>query len=77
MAARDKYMKGVIESEAKTATGEPVWTLDKSQFLVSAGNFGLGLPEKFGEESKKKADVLERRLARMERALGLDPICDR
>lgn len=75
MAARDKYMKGVIESEAKTASGEPVWTLDKGQFLVSAGNFGLGLPENFGEETKKKADLLERRLARLEKELGLDPIC--
>jgi hypothetical protein len=29
MAARDKYMTGVIESEAKTASGEPVWRLTK------------------------------------------------
>lgn len=48
-----------------------------SQFLVSAEEFGVSLPENFGVESKEKADLLERRLSRLENALGLSPLGDR
>ncbi|AJO76501.1 hypothetical protein [Pseudomonas sp. MRSN 12121] len=47
--------------------------------IVDGGRFagiGLGLPEEFGKEAQEKADLLERRLSRLEKALGLDPICD-
>ncbi|WP_415262379.1 hypothetical protein [Pseudomonas chlororaphis] len=37
---------------------------------------GLGLPEDCGKNAQAKADLLERRLSRLEKALGLDPICD-
>lgn len=33
-----------------------------------------GLPVEFGAESEMQADLLERRLARLEQALSLDPI---
>jgi hypothetical protein len=46
-----------------------------SQMLVSAERFGIALPEDFGKESQEKADLLERRLSRIESALGLSPIC--
>lgn len=47
-----------------------------SQMLVSAENFGIALPEDFGKESQEKADLLERRLSRLEQALGFTPLCD-
>ncbi|WP_448124155.1 hypothetical protein [Pseudomonas veronii] len=33
--------------------------------------FGAGLPEDFGKDAQEKADLLERRLSRLEQALGL------
>lgn len=47
----------------------------KSQVMVSA--VGVSLPFSFAEKEQEKADLLERRLARLEQSLGLDPICDR
>ena len=44
-----------------------------SQFLFSGA--GLGLPEDWAQRSQEKADLLERRLSRIESALGLSPIC--
>ncbi|WP_339479949.1 hypothetical protein [Pseudomonas sp. RL_5y_Pfl2_73] len=43
----------------------------KSQMIVSAA--GVSLPADFGEKDQEKAELLERRLSRLERALGLDP----
>ncbi|RON82434.1 hypothetical protein BK635_13105 [Pseudomonas chlororaphis] len=43
--------------------------------IVSAGRFavfGEGLPEDFGRDAQEKADLLERRLQRIEAALGFD-----
>lgn len=45
-----------------------------SQFLVSGAGFAL--PEDWAERSQEKADLLERRLLRLENALGLSVICD-
>ncbi|QNL88872.1 MULTISPECIES: hypothetical protein [Pseudomonas] len=42
---------------------------DHQPFLAAAG-----LPEDFGEESIKQAGLVERRLQRIERTLGLGPI---
>jgi len=47
----------------------------KSQAIVSA--VGVSLPSDFAEKSQEKADLLERRLSRLEQALGLEPICAR
>lgn len=33
--------------------------------------FGAGLPEEFGVESQEKAELLERRLSRLEKEIGL------
>lgn len=33
--------------------------------------FGVGLPEGFGVESQEKAELLERRLSRLEKEVGL------
>lgn len=52
----------------------------KSTYIVDAGKFagcGLGLPEDFAGQSQEKTDLLERRLSKLERALGLSAICDR
>ncbi len=49
----------------------------KSVVIIEAGRFagaGHSLPESFGEGSQLVADLLERRLSRLENALGLDPI---
>lgn len=46
----------------------------KGQMIVSA--VGVSLPPDFAEKSQDKADLLERRLLRLECSLGLDPICD-
>ena len=48
-----------------------------SQMLVAPAKFGIGLPEVLGNDAQEKADLLERRLSRLEQALGLDPICGR
>jgi hypothetical protein len=44
----------------------------KSQMIVSA--VGVSLPADFGEKAEEKADLLERRLSRVEHALGLPPL---
>ncbi|MCF5058327.1 hypothetical protein GIW54_09920 [Pseudomonas proteolytica] len=41
----------------------------KSQMAVSA--VGVSLPPDFAEKAQEKADLLERRLSRLEQALGL------
>lgn len=48
------------------------FALPESQQLVSA----MGLTEGFGKECAKEAELLERRLLRLEDALNLGPICD-
>ncbi|CAI8830231.1 Transcriptional regulator [Pseudomonas sp. IT-P2] len=44
----------------------------KSQAIVTA--VGVSLPSDFAEKSQKKADLLERRLVRLEKELGLAPL---
>ncbi|MDR8369230.1 hypothetical protein NM213_04800 [Pseudomonas lactis] len=47
--------------------------------IIDAGRFagvGIGLPDEIAMDAQEKADLLERRLLRIERALGLSPICD-
>ncbi|MGE7815351.1 hypothetical protein ACQKMW_18250 [Pseudomonas sivasensis] len=42
--------------------------------IIDAGRFadiGIGLPEGLSDESQDKADLIERRLSRIEAALGL------
>ena len=44
--------------------------------IIDAGRFagiGVGLPEGLSDESQEKADLIERRLLRLETALGLEP----
>ena len=43
-----------------------------SQLMVSG--VGIELPEGWAEHSQEKADLLERRLSRLELALNLDPL---
>jgi hypothetical protein len=40
--------------------------------IVSAA--GISLPADFAEKAQEKADLLERRLSRLESALGLSPM---
>ncbi|MDF2640750.1 MAG: hypothetical protein K0R45_22 [Pseudomonas sp.] len=47
----------------------------KGQMIVSAA--GISLPDDFATKAQEKADLLERRLSRLEQALGLEPICAR
>jgi hypothetical protein len=47
-------------------------TIMESQIICSG--VGLGLPEDFGKEAKKQEELLERRLSRIELALGLGPL---
>lgn len=45
--------------------------------IIDAGRLagiGVGLPEGFGEKSQDAADLLERRLSRLEKELGLPKI---
>ena len=44
----------------------------KGQMIVSAA--GISLPADFAEKAQEKADLLERRLARLEKELGLNPL---
>ena len=47
-------------------------------FIIDAGRFsgfGIGLPEELAVGAQEKADLLERRLSRIESALGFNPIC--
>lgn len=43
-----------------------------SQFICSG--IGLTLPEDFDRQAQEKADLLERRLSRIEATLGLKPM---
>lgn len=46
--------------------------------IIDSGRFagvGVGLPESLGDDAKEKVDLSERRLSRIESALGLNPIC--
>ena len=45
----------------------------KGQMIVSTA--GISVPADFAKKAQEKADLLERRLARLEKELGLDPIC--
>ncbi|EJH4830435.1 hypothetical protein [Pseudomonas aeruginosa] len=76
----------MIESEKKAANGDSVWRsrqdgtveineADVSDAVVSPLSvIGIGLPEGFAEEAEKKAELLERRLSRVEEVLGLSPV---
>ncbi|MDD0980406.1 hypothetical protein [Pseudomonas shahriarae] len=43
-----------------------------SQMIVSA--VGVSLPPDFAEKAQEKADLLERRLVRLEKELGFNPL---
>ncbi|HEJ3833677.1 hypothetical protein [Pseudomonas aeruginosa] len=76
----------MIESEKKAANGDSVWRLrqggtveineaDVSDAVVSPLSvIGIGLPKEFTDELERKADLLERRLSRVEAVLGLSPV---
>ena len=45
--------------------------------IIDAGRFagiGVGLPAGLSDKSQEKADLIERRLLRLETALGLEPV---
>lgn len=67
------HLKTEVTADGKTVVAGIGVGLDLSQMLVSADRFGIALPEDFGKESQEKADLMERRLSRLEHALGLDP----
>ena len=66
----------VSASGEKYAAGMAVG-IEENQFLVSAEGFGIELPKDFDMDANEKAELLERRLSRVEQALGLEPTCDR
>lgn len=68
------HLKTEVTADGKTVVAGIGVGLDLSQMLVSVDRFGIALPEDFGKESQEKADLMERRLSRLEQALGLDPI---
>ncbi len=46
--------------------------------IIDAGRFagiGIGLPDELAVAAQEKADLIERRLSRIESALSLKPIC--
>ncbi|CAH0232183.1 hypothetical protein [Pseudomonas carnis] len=46
--------------------------------IIDAGRFagiGIGLPDELAVDTQEKADLIERRLSRIESALGLNAIC--
>lgn len=48
--------------------------------IIDAGRFagiGVGLSDEFAVDAQEKADLIERRLSKIEEAIGLDPICGR
>ncbi|CRN01186.1 hypothetical protein [Pseudomonas sp. 34 E 7] len=48
--------------------------------IIDAGRFagiGIGLSDELAVDAQEKADLLERRLSRLEGALGFEAICDR
>lgn len=48
--------------------------------IIEAGRFagiGTGLSDEFAVDAQEKADLIERRLSRLEGALGFEAICDR
>ncbi|WP_146021771.1 MULTISPECIES: hypothetical protein [unclassified Pseudomonas] len=53
--------------------------INRRSIIIDGDRFagvGLGLPENCGGNAQVKADLHERRLSRLEKALGLEPICD-
>jgi len=62
---------GMTESGKPYAAGIDVGV---SQHLITAHRFGIELPEGFGKDVEEKADLLERRLSRLENELGLSPL---
>lgn len=68
---QEKLMDKSLElSEGKANTSSKVM-IDAERF----SGVGMGLPEGFGERTQEEADLLERRLSRLEQALGLGAIC--
>lgn len=48
--------------------------------IIDAGRFagiGIGLTDELAVDAQEKADLIERRLSRLEGVLGLEAICDR
>ena len=61
-----------FDEEGRAYIGES--EILKGQMIVSAA--GISLPADFAEKAQDKADLIERRLYRLEKELGLNPICD-
>jgi hypothetical protein len=57
-----------IAEEKPSITGSVI--VDAARFAGA----GLGLPEDFAKESQEKADLIDRRLSRIEQALNLYPV---
>ncbi|AXJ04904.1 hypothetical protein CFN16_12485 [Pseudomonas fluorescens] len=70
------HLKTEVTANGKTIVAGVGVGVVSSQMLVSAERFGIALPEDFGKGSQEKADLLERRLSRLEQALGFTPLCD-
>lgn len=50
--------------------------------IIDAGRFagigiGVGLSDELAVDAQEKADLIERRLSKIEEAIGLGPICGR
>ncbi|WP_124407330.1 hypothetical protein [Pseudomonas sp. R4-39-08] len=48
------------------------------EVIIDAGRFagiGIGLPDELAADAHEKADLIERRLSRIEETIGLGPIC--
>lgn len=48
--------------------------------IIDAGRFagiGIGLSDELAVDAREKADLIERRLSKIEEAIGLGPICGR
>ena len=49
--------------------------IDAGRFAGIGIGIGIGLPDELAVDAQEKADLIERRLSRIESALGLNAIC--
>lgn len=60
-------MSGAIESAAKTASGQPVWILEKDQLLVNPHRFFIS--SAIPDQAEEHLNRLERRVEALESQL--------
>lgn len=71
-APQEQFMKHHVEIHADNARIAEAAVFDAKRFV----SVEIGLPEGSTDSSERVADLLQRRLSRLERRLGFDPICD-